>query len=83
MVERHDRFPGNRGAWARFDGPAGTQMLDTAISAMADFASSGETANSHGEFAAAHACARPPESLRRLQAIIDEAFGRSSETAKA
>ena len=30
------RFPGVRDGWARFDGPAGTQMVDTAIEAMAD-----------------------------------------------
>ena len=31
-----ERFPGVREGWARFDGPAGTQMVDTAIEAMAD-----------------------------------------------
>ena len=32
-----DRFPGLAGGWARLDGPAGTQMVDSAIDAMADF----------------------------------------------
>ena len=50
-----DRFPGLNDGWARLDGPAGTQMLDTAIEAMADFARSGGNANQGGVFAAAHA----------------------------
>jgi cysteine desulfurase family protein (TIGR01976 family) len=49
------RFPGVREGWARFDGPAGTQMVDTAIAAMADFAASGANANSGGFFRAAAA----------------------------
>ena len=51
----HSRFPGAEGEWARFDGPAGTQMVDTAIRAASDWSSSGNNANTHGEFAAAHA----------------------------
>jgi len=50
-----DSFPGLRDGWARLDGPAGTQMLDAAIDAMADFMSSGRSANHGGAFAAAHA----------------------------
>ena len=50
-----DRFPGLAGGWARLDGPAGTQMVDTAIDAMADFMRSGDNANHGGVFAAAHA----------------------------
>ena len=50
-----ERFPGLAGSWARLDGPAGTQMLDTAIDAMADFSRSGRNANHGGVFAAAHA----------------------------
>ncbi|MEA2124555.1 MAG: hypothetical protein QOI80_1337 [Solirubrobacteraceae bacterium] len=50
-----DRFPGLAGGWARLDGPAGTQMVDVAIDAMADFMRSGRNANSHGAFAAAEA----------------------------
>ena len=48
-----DRFPGLNDGWARLDGPAGTQMLDTAIEAMADFVRSGGNANQGGVFAAA------------------------------
>lgn len=50
-----DRFPGAGGSWARFDGPAGTQMVDTAIEATAAWSASGDGANSHGTFAAADA----------------------------
>jgi cysteine desulfurase family protein (TIGR01976 family) len=49
-----DRFPGLRGGWARLDGPAGTQMVDTAIEAMTDFMRSGDNANHGGLFEAAH-----------------------------
>jgi cysteine desulfurase family protein (TIGR01976 family) len=50
-----ERFPGLDGGWARLDGPAGTQMVDAAIEAMADFMRSGDNANHGGMFAAAHA----------------------------
>ena len=51
-----DRFPGIDPDWARFDGPAGTQMVDSAIDAMTDFLRSGANANGHGLFAASVAC---------------------------
>ncbi|MEE2767774.1 MAG: cysteine desulfurase-like protein [Actinomycetota bacterium] len=50
------RFPGLADGWARFDGPAGTQVVDTAIDAAADWQRSGTNANSHGAFPAAQAC---------------------------
>ena len=50
-----ERFPGIGLEWARFDGPAGTQMVDTAIDAMAEFLRSGDNANGHGYFAASTA----------------------------
>ena len=59
MAEIHDirhRFPGLADGWARFDGPAGTQVLDAAIEAMADWQRSGNNANAHGAFPASHAC---------------------------
>lgn len=49
------RFPGARGDWARFDGPAGTQMLDSAITATSDWSASGHGANGGGFFDAARA----------------------------
>jgi cysteine desulfurase family protein (TIGR01976 family) len=48
-------FPGLRDGWARLDGPAGTQMVDSAIDAMADFMRSGDNANQGGLFAAGQA----------------------------
>ena len=60
MVEMRHRFPGiTEGVhrqWARFDGPAGTQVVDSAINATSAWQRSGNNANSHGSFAAADAC---------------------------
>ena len=56
-----DRFPGLSDGWARLDGPAGTQMVDGAIDAMADCMRSGRNANHGGAFAAA----RATDELRR------------------
>jgi cysteine desulfurase family protein (TIGR01976 family) len=50
-----DRFPGLSDGWARLDGPAGTQMVDAAIEAMAEWMRSGKNANHGGVFAAARA----------------------------
>jgi cysteine desulfurase family protein (TIGR01976 family) len=52
---RH-RFPGVRDGQFRFDGPAGTQMVDVSIRAMSDWAAGGNNANTGGTFAAADAC---------------------------
>ena len=68
---RH-RFPGLRDDWARFDGPAGTQMVDVAIQAMADWAASGNNANSGGSFAAAGAC---DDLLERTRATVGTLLG--------
>ena len=50
-----ERFPGLADGWARLDGPAGTQPVDAAIEAMAEFMRSGRNANHGGAFAAAEA----------------------------
>jgi cysteine desulfurase family protein (TIGR01976 family) len=55
-VDVRHRFPGLANGWARFDGPAGTQVVDCAIDASAEWQRSGNNANSHGAFAAAEAC---------------------------
>ena len=47
-----ERFPGLRDGWARFDAPAGSQPVDAAIDAMADFMRSGVVANQGGAFEA-------------------------------
>lgn len=60
MLNVRSRFPGvvegEHQGWARFDGPAGTQVVDAAIEATAAWQRSGNNANSHGNFAAAAAC---------------------------
>ena len=55
LTSVRERFPGLRDGWARLDGPAGTQMVDVAIDAMADFMRSGDNANHGGAFRAAEA----------------------------
>jgi cysteine desulfurase family protein (TIGR01976 family) len=50
-----ERFPGLSDGWARLDGPAGTQMVDTAIGAMTEWMRSGLSANAGGLFAAGEA----------------------------
>jgi cysteine desulfurase family protein (TIGR01976 family) len=49
-----DRFPALRDGWARLDGPAGSQVVDSAIEAMADWMRSSGAANHGGVFKAAH-----------------------------
>jgi cysteine desulfurase family protein (TIGR01976 family) len=60
MLDLRNRFPGvSEGSyqgWARFDGPAGTQVVDAAIEATGSWQRSGHNANSHGAFAASEAC---------------------------
>lgn len=58
-----ERFPGLADGWARFDAPAGAQPVDSVISAMADWMSSGAVANAHGAFEAAD----------RTDALVQEA----------
>jgi cysteine desulfurase family protein (TIGR01976 family) len=48
-----ERFPALRDGWARLDGPAGSQAVDGAIEAMADWLRSGSQANHGGVFKAA------------------------------
>lgn len=67
-----DRFPGVGGDWARFDGPAGTQVVDVAIDASAAWQRSGNNANSHGSFAAAAAC---DDLVETVSATMGELLG--------
>jgi cysteine desulfurase family protein (TIGR01976 family) len=70
-----ERFPGIDGSWARLDGPAGTQMVDSAIDAMTGFMRSGDNANHGGVFAAAHATDDVVESARRsVGALLGGSF---------
>jgi cysteine desulfurase family protein (TIGR01976 family) len=75
-VDVRHRFPGLGNGWARFDGPAGTQVVDTAIEAAADWQRSGNNANSHGAFAAAAAC---DALVERTQAAMGELLGADPE----
>jgi cysteine desulfurase family protein (TIGR01976 family) len=45
-----ERFPALRDGWARLDGPAGSQVVDSAIEAMAEWMRSGSQANHGGVF---------------------------------
>jgi cysteine desulfurase family protein (TIGR01976 family) len=68
---RH-RFPGIANGWSRFDAPAGTQMVDTAIEAVSAWMASGSTAAASGPFAAAEDCARL---LSRARAVVGQLLG--------
>jgi cysteine desulfurase family protein (TIGR01976 family) len=48
-VNRH-RFPGVQDGWARLDAPGGSQPVDAAIEAVADYMRSGAMANQGGVF---------------------------------
>jgi cysteine desulfurase family protein (TIGR01976 family) len=65
-----ERFPGLSDGWARLDGPAGTQMVDDAIDAMATFMRSGASANHGGVFAAAQTTDALIESTRAAVARL-------------
>jgi cysteine desulfurase family protein (TIGR01976 family) len=70
------RFPGLRDGWARLDGPAGTQMVDAAIDAMADFMRSGDNANHGGAFRAA---AATDELVASTRATVGRLLGGAPE----
>src|SRR3954452_23356474 len=65
-----ERFPGLRDGWARLDGPAGTQMVDTAIDAMAAWMRSGNNANHGGLFDAGRATDELVDSTRATLAEL-------------
>ncbi len=68
---RH-RFPGISNGWSRFDAPAGTQMVDTAIEAVSAWMASGSTAAAGGPFTATEDCA---DLLSRTRAVVGQLFG--------
>src|SRR5688572_13255321 len=68
-VIRH-RFPGVVNGVARFDGPAGTLMVDSAIDAMRDHLASGESANLGGPFAASDATGAMVDGARATAAEL-------------
>ncbi|MCU1393052.1 MAG: hypothetical protein JWM34_1480 [Ilumatobacteraceae bacterium] len=65
------RFPGVRDGWARFDGPAGTQIVDVAITAMSEWLASGLNGCGGGHFAAAIAC---DELVERTRGVVGRLF---------
>src|SRR3954447_1396744 len=71
-----ERFPGLRDGWARLDGPAGTQMVDSAIDAMADWMRSGNNANHGGLFNAGRAT---DELVASTRATLGELLGASPD----
>jgi cysteine desulfurase family protein (TIGR01976 family) len=71
-----DRFPGLADGWARLDGPAGTQMVDDAIEAMAAWMRSGHTANHGGAFQAAE---RTDALVAAARASVAALLGASAE----
>jgi cysteine desulfurase family protein (TIGR01976 family) len=65
-----DRFPALRDGWARLDGPAGSQVVDSAIEAMADWMRSGSNANQGGVFKHAHESDKVVDSTRAACATL-------------
>jgi len=72
MTSLKHRFPGVADGWARFDGPAGTQVVDTAITAMTNWLSDGSNGCGGGYFAAAQ---RADELVERARATVGRLFG--------
>jgi cysteine desulfurase family protein (TIGR01976 family) len=67
-----ERFPGLSDGWARFDAPAGSQPVDAAIEAMAEFMRSGAVANQGGAFEAAE---RTDALVREARSVAGEFLG--------
>jgi selenocysteine lyase/cysteine desulfurase len=61
-----ERFPGLRDDWVRLDGPAGTQAVDDAVEASAQWWRSGDPANAHGSFPQAAATDALVSSTRQV-----------------
>jgi cysteine desulfurase family protein (TIGR01976 family) len=67
-----DRFPGIADGWARLDAPGGSQPVDAAIEAVADYMRSGAMANQGGRFDAAE---RVDALMAEARATIGEFLG--------
>jgi len=65
-----DRFTALRDGWARLDGPAGSQIADSVIDAMADWMRSGSQANHGGVFKQAHETDELVSSTRKACATL-------------
>ncbi len=71
-----ERFPALRDGWARLDGPAGSQVVDSAIDAMSAWMRSGSQANHGGVFKAA---VETDELLAGTRAACAELLGGTPE----
>lgn len=71
MSSLRHRFPGALDGWARFDGPAGTQVVDSAITAMTNWLSDGSNGCGGGYFDAAN---RADELVERTRATVGRLF---------
>jgi cysteine desulfurase family protein (TIGR01976 family) len=72
---RH-RFPGVSDGWARFDGPAGTQVVDAAITAMTTWLTDGSNGCGGGHFQAAQ---RADELVDRTRVAVGRLFNADPE----
>jgi cysteine desulfurase family protein (TIGR01976 family) len=68
---RH-RFPGIGPDWARFDGPAGTQIVDSAVTAMTEWMTGPGYACAGGVFAASEAA---DELVGRTRSLVGQLLG--------
>ena len=71
MTSLRHRFPGAQDGWSRFDGPAGTQVVDSAITALSNWLSDGSNGCGGGEFAAA---VKADELVERTRATVGRLF---------
>jgi cysteine desulfurase family protein (TIGR01976 family) len=67
-----DRFPGLSDGWARLDAPGGSQPVDSAIEAVADFMRSGAMSNQGGAFVASE---RVDSLMLEARAAVGELLG--------
>jgi cysteine desulfurase family protein (TIGR01976 family) len=67
-----DRFPGLSDGWARLDAPGGSQPVDAAIEAIADYMRSGGMANQGGSFRGAE---QVDSLLLQARATVGELLG--------
>ena len=70
------RFPALSDGWARLDGPAGTQVVDTAIAAMREQLADGGSANTGGTFAASRTTG---ELVASTRAVVARLLGADAE----
>lgn len=75
-IPLRELFPGVHDGWARFDGPAGTQALGSAIAAVGQWLTDGSNACGGGAFTASHATDQLVDDTRHL---LGEMLGTESE----